>query len=93
MIPNIPVILFLMIITVYSTTTCPYCMQLKKYLDERSISYTEKVIDQDDAAREEMLADSGGFMGVPFTVITKDDGTKETIIGFDKGKLNQVIGL
>lgn len=80
-------------ITVYSTSTCPYCMQLKKYLDERSISYTEKVIDQDDVAREEMLADSGGFMGVPFTVIIKDDGAKETVVGFDQNKLNQILKL
>ena len=84
-------LLFLMTVTVYSTTTCPYCLQLKKYLDEKNVVYTEKVIDQDDTAREEMLADSGGFMGVPFTVITKDDDAKETIVGFDKGKLNQIL--
>lgn len=68
-------------------------MQLKKYLDERSISYTEKVIDQDDTAREEMLADSGGFMGVPFTVIIKDNGAKETVVGFDQNRLSQILGL
>ena len=80
-------------ITVYSTTTCPYCLMLKNYLKEKKVTYTEKLVDQDETAKEEMLKDSGGFMGVPFTVISKDDGSKETVVGFDQGKLNQVLGL
>lgn len=79
-------------ITVYSTTTCPYCKMLKGYLDEQHQTYTEKIIDQDEAAREEMMKDSGGFLGVPFTVI-EGEGKKETIIGFDKQKFNEVLGL
>lgn len=82
-----------MTVTVYSTTTCPYCKMLKSYLEEKGVSFTEKLIDQDDAAREEMTAVSGGFLGVPFIVVTKDNGAKESIVGFDKGKLNQVLGL
>jgi glutaredoxin len=66
---------------------------LKKYLDEKNISYEEKLVDQDDAAKEEMMKDSGGFLGVPFSVITKDDGTKETVLGFDKNKINEVLGI
>jgi len=66
---------------------------LKNFLKEKNISYTEKMVDQDDVAKEEMLKDSGGFMGVPFTVVFKDDGTKETIVGFDQGKLNQILNL
>ncbi len=80
-------------VIVYSTTTCPYCKMLKEYLDEKGISYTEKLVDQDDAAREEMTKASGGFLGVPYTIITKEDGTKENIIGFDKGKVDSVLGL
>ena len=80
-------------VTIYSTTTCPYCNMLKNYLKEKNISFTEKIVDQDDAAREEMVKESGGFLGVPFTVIVKDDGAKETIIGFNKEKINQVLGL
>lgn len=80
-------------ITVYATTTCPYCKMLKDYLKSANISYAEKLVDQDDAAREEMSKLSGGFLGVPFTAITKDDGTSETIIGFDKGKLSSILGV
>lgn len=78
---------------VYSTTTCPYCKMLKSYLDEKSVTYTEKLVDQDDAAREEMTKASGGFLGVPYSIITKDDGTKENVIGFDKGKIDTILGL
>jgi len=77
-------------ITIFSTTTCPYCLMLKNYLKEKNIAFEEKLVDSDDAAREEMLAVSGGFMGVPFTLIEKDDGTKETIVGFDKGKFEEI---
>ncbi len=66
---------------------------LKDYLRQKSVLFTEKLVDQDEAAREEMAAVSGGFLGVPFSVIAKDDGTKNTIVGFDKGKINQVLGI
>ena len=80
-------------VTLYSTATCPYCKMLKDYLAEHNIQYSEKLVDQDDAAREEMMRFSGGFLGVPFTLIAKDDGTKETIVGFDKGKIDSILGI
>jgi len=64
---------------------------LKKYLDEKSIKYEEKLVDQDDAAKEEMMKESGGFLGIPFTVITKDGGAKETVVGFDKKRINDIL--
>ncbi len=79
-------------VTIYSTTTCPYCKQLKDYLAEKNITFTEKLIDQDDSARDEMVAISNGFQGVPFVVIEKE-GKKETIVGFDKQKINTILGL
>ncbi|MFC1625899.1 glutaredoxin family protein [Patescibacteria group bacterium] len=79
-------------VTVYSTTTCPYCKMLKEYLEEKGVDYDEKLVDQDDTAKEQMQGVSGGFLGVPFVVVTKEDGSKHTILGFDKGKLASVIG-
>lgn len=79
-------------IIVYSTTTCPYCKMLKDYLTQKGISYVEKLVDQDDLAREEMAQVSGGFLGVPFTLVVKDDGTKEAIVGFDKNRVDEVLG-
>ncbi len=80
-------------VTIYSTTTCPYCKMLKDYLREKNIEFEDKFVDQDDAAREEMMKESEGFLGVPFTVVVKDDGSKEDIIGFDKNRINSVLGL
>ena len=80
-------------IVIYSTTTCPYCKMLKDYLTSKNITFVEKLVDMDESAQKEMSAVSNGFLGVPFTLITKDDGTKETIMGFDQGKINSVLGI
>jgi glutaredoxin 3 len=80
-------------VIVYSTTTCPYCKMLKDYFGQHNIAFTEKLVDQDDSAREEMMTASGGFLGVPFTIVAKDDGVKENVIGFDKGKLDGLLGV
>lgn len=66
---------------------------LKDYLNQKNIVFTEKLVDIDESARTEMTAVSGGFLGVPFTLIVKDDGAKETVLGFDQGKLNSVLEL
>jgi glutaredoxin 3 len=82
-----------MTIVIYSTTTCPYCKMLKDYLKEKNLAFTERLIDTDDTAKTEMEASSGGFLGVPFSVISLDNGTKETVLGFDKGKLDKVLNI
>lgn len=78
-------------IKIYSTTSCPYCKMLKDYLKSKEVDYVEVMVDQDELAKIEMAEISGGFLGVPFTVIAKDDGTNETVVGFDKGKLEKIL--
>jgi glutaredoxin 3 len=39
-------------ITVYSKTVCPYCVQAKNYLKSKDIDFREINIEQDDEARE-----------------------------------------
>jgi len=80
-------------IIIYSTTTCPYCKMLKDYLKGKNFTYIEKLVDVDDTAKEEMMSASRGFLGVPFTTILLDSGAKETILGFDKGKIDTVLGI
>ena len=82
-----------MSITIYSTTTCPYCKMLKSWLKEKGIDYQDKMIDQDAAAMEEMTKVSDGHMGVPFSVITKDSGEIVKIAGFDKAKFQALLGI
>jgi len=78
-------------VIVYTTATCPFCNMLTKYLEDKGIEFTEKRVDTDKQAEEEMMQSSGGFLGVPFTVIDKDNG-RETVIGFDQNKLNSLFG-
>lgn len=78
-------------ITVYSTSTCPYCKMLKDYLNEMNIAFEDLFVDQDDEAKNKMMEESGGFLGVPFVVIEKDDGSKETVVGFDKNRIDNLI--
>lgn len=79
-------------ITIYSTATCAYCKMLKSYLQNKNIAYEEKQVDQDPALAQEMV-DKSHQMGVPFTVIEQDDGNEVTILGFDKPRIDQVLGL
>ncbi len=78
-------------IELFSTTSCPYCKMLKDYFASKNLSFEEKLVDQDENAKNEMSQVSGGFLGVPFTVVTKDNGEVVTVIGFDKGKLEQIL--
>lgn len=79
-------------IQIYATTTCPYCKLEKEYLDSKGIKYENIFVDQDAKAAEDMVKISNQ-MGVPFTVITKEDGTKETILGFDRSRIDVALGL
>lgn len=79
--------------TIYSTTACPYCQMLKDYLKEKEIPFVEKLVDVDEKVKEEMQQVSGGFLGVPFTLISFEDGRKETVVGFDKGRLDSLLGI
>lgn len=73
-------------ITVYTTTTCPFCKMEKDWLVENKVEYEEILVDEHPERAQEMIAISGQ-MGVPFNVVDKLDGTRVTILGFDKAKL------
>lgn len=79
-------------ITVYSTTTCPYCKMLKNYLAEKQIAYDEVVLDQQPEKMQAFI-DTCGSMGVPCSHITKDNGTTVVVLGFDKAKINEALGI
>jgi len=59
---------------------------LKSWLEEKGQLYEDKYVDDDQMIMEEMMKISEGHLGVPFSVITKDDGAQTKIIGFDKAK-------
>ncbi len=69
-------------ITVYSTKTCPYCIQLKNWLDGKSIKYDSYDIGTNPIAAQNMMRLTDQEV-VPFTTIERDDGKVEKIVGFD----------
>jgi len=74
-------------VRVFSTKTCPYCISLKAYLDEKGIEHKYIDVGEDKEAAKEMIEKSGQ-MGVPVTDI---DG--EIVIGFDKPIINKLLGI
>ena len=64
----------------------------KDYFKEKNIQYTEILVDKHPDEAMKMIEISGQ-MGVPFTVIDKDDGTKVTILGFDKTRLEENLNI
>lgn len=79
-------------LTMYTTTTCPFCKMQKDYLDSKNIPFEEILVDQNPQEAQKMIEISGQ-MGVPFTVIEKDGGEKVTILGFDRPRINEALGI
>ncbi len=74
-------------VTVYSTSTCPWCIRAKQFLRDNHIPFKDLDVAGDQLAADEMAAKTGQ-MGVPVLDI---DG--EIIIGFDREKIKSALGL
>lgn len=79
-------------VTMYTTRTCPFCLMQKDYFAECGIKYTEILVDENPDEAMKMVEISGQ-MGVPFTVIDQDNGQRVTILGFDRAKIDEALGL
>lgn len=81
-----------MAVHLYGLSTCPYCRMTKKYLDEHEIAYEMTEVDllegdAKDAAVDEVVRLSGGKS---FPVLDVDG---QVVVGFNKGRMAQVLGL
>jgi glutaredoxin 3 len=74
-------------VSIYTTPTCVYCKSAKEFFKEHNVPYNEYNVAADAEKRQEMI-EMTGHMGVP--VIMVDD---QVIIGFDKPKLAQALGV
>ncbi len=74
-------------VTIYTTPTCVYCKMAKAFFAQNNVSYEEKNVATDLAAREEMVNKSHQ-LGVP--VIDVDNSI---VIGFDQRTLEQLLGI
>ena len=72
-------------VTIYSTTTCPYCVYAKDYFKNKGVAFEDKNVSNDRAAGQEMIAKSGQ-MGVPVIDI---DG--QIIVGFQPNVFEELL--
>ncbi len=73
-------------ITVFTTSSCAYCVMVKRYLGSKGRDYEEINLDEHPERQAEALKISGALT-VPVTVVTKQDNTQEVVIGYNLTKL------
>lgn len=73
------------IVTVYSTTTCPYCDMMKNFLDQQNIPYTNIDVQKDPIAANR-LVETTGQMGVPQT-----NFNGQWILGYDPDRVMELL--
>lgn len=74
-------------VTIYSTPVCHFCHAAKDFFKANDVAYTEHDVAADAEKRQEMI-EMTGQMGVPVIRIEDD-----VIIGYDEGKLKELLGL
>ena len=74
-------------VIIYSTSTCPWCIRAKQFLKDNNVQYADFDVSSNSEKAEEMTQKSGQ-MGVPVLDI---EGT--IIVGFDKEKIKQSLGI
>ena len=79
-------------VLIYTTKTCPFCRMEREYLDSKGVKYEEIFVDHNMKKAREMI-ELSGQMGVPFTVIKRENGEAVEILGFDKQKIDETLGL
>lgn len=78
-------------ITIFTTNTCAYCVMVKRWLGYKGVTYDEINVDQNPERRQEAF-EASGQMAVPVTVITKQDDSKQVIVGYNLAQLAPAIG-
>lgn len=72
-------------VTVYTTTTCPYCVMVKNFLREQGVPFEEVNVQLDPIAARK-LVETTGQIGVPQIEI---DG--QWVIGFDPNAIMELL--
>lgn len=71
-------------VTIYSTSICAACHTLELWLDKVGQPYEKKITDTDPALMAEFMSVNDGLIGVPFSIVTDDQGVQTKISGFDQ---------
>ena len=73
-------------ITIFTSNTCAYCVMVKKYLTAKGVGYEEVNIDE-HPERQKDAYELSGQLAVPVTVVTKQDDSKEVVVGYNLARL------
>lgn len=74
-------------ITIFTTNTCSYCGMVKRFLDMKGQSYKVVNLDEHPERNQEAYELSNGALTVPITVITKQDDSKQVVVGYNLSQL------
>ncbi len=74
-------------VKVYSTPSCPFCIRVKEFLKDNGVEYEDIDVSVNQDKVQEMVQKTGQ-MGVPVLDIEGN-----IVIGFDKEKISQLLGL
>lgn len=78
-------------ISIYTTNTCVYCTQVKKFLESKGLSYTLINLDEVPERTNELL-ELTGQLAVPVTVVEDAEAeTKDVTIGWNPAKLTTAV--
>jgi len=80
-------------ISIYTTNTCVYCAQVKKFLDNKGLTYSLINLD-DNPERTNELLELTGQLAVPVTVVADADNAdapKDVTVGWNPGKLTAAV--
>ena len=78
-------------ITIYTRTTCAYCVQVKRYLDMKQKTYDVINLDEDPALADEVIAKSGARTVPVIVVRNEENGQEDITVGWNPGKLAAAI--
>lgn len=75
-------------VVMFSTPTCTFCKQAKRYFKENRIRFKDVDVSRDVAAMRDMQRKTGGNTGVPVILINN-----RPIVGFDRNKIDRMLNI
>lgn len=74
-------------VVMFSTPTCSFCNQAKRYFREKKVRFTDVDVSRDQKAALDMRRKTGQA-GVPVIMINN-----RPIVGFDKSQINRMLNI
>jgi glutaredoxin 3 len=80
-------------VTIYTTPICPYCVQAKRLLKRKGVTYEEVDVSRDAELRRSMVQMAGGRLTVPQIFVDgKHIGDCDEMYALDRaGKLDPLL--